>query len=135
MHFRHVQYFQDAGFPIESENIFNSETVQHFDERFTIVVGGWNSVEEYYDCASCDKYLEKITVPMLFINADDDPVSPGCVAPLHSFESNHNLILVQTPLGGHVGWCQIKDPTGAAYYDNLASNYFSTLLKCKGWIQ
>lgn len=127
--FRHLTYFQAAGFPVDKKSIVSCDTVQEFDEKFTIIVGGWNSVREYYDCASSEPYLKNVSVPMLFINAEDDPLSPGFVAPLYYFESNENLILVQTPMGGHVGWCQIQSPRGFAFNDFLAGDYFSTLLQ------
>jgi len=124
----HIEYFQDAGFPIDREHILSCRTVQEFDERFTIILGGWKTVEEYYDCASSDQFLKFIRIPVLFINAEDDPLSPACVAPFEEFEKNPNIILVHTPLGGHIGWCQLHNPRGPAFYDPIASDFFSTFI-------
>jgi len=124
----HIEFFQNAGFKISKEEILSCRTVQEFDERFTIVVGGWNSVEEYYDCASSEQFLKDIRIPVLFINAEDDPLSPGDVAPMEEFKKNPNLILVQTSKGGHIGWCQLKCPRGPAFYDHICAEFFENII-------
>ena len=51
--------------------------MREFDERFTSPTFGYGSYEEYYSAATLHtKPLHKIRVPMLCLNAADDPFSP-----------------------------------------------------------
>ena len=39
-------------------------------------VAGFDSINDLYMQSSCSMYLENITIPMVFINAQDDPIIP-----------------------------------------------------------
>lgn len=39
-------------------------------------IAGYESINELYQQSSCSKYLENITIPVVFINAQDDPIIP-----------------------------------------------------------
>ena len=79
-------------------------TIRDFDERFTIVEGGYSSVEEYYERASSIRVLGRIQTPTLMIHAKDDPFVP--------FEPFRNPVIAENPFmiflapenGGHVGF-------------------------------
>lgn len=39
-------------------------------------IAGYESINELYKQSSCSMYLDSITIPMVFINAQDDPIIP-----------------------------------------------------------
>lgn len=78
-------------------------TFHEFDRRFTAPMHGFSSVDEYWDKASSLPWLVKIKVPVLLVNAKDDPFLPPECFP---HVNNPNLTMEYTEYGGHVGFMQ-----------------------------
>lgn len=84
-------------------------TLAMFDHTFTSVAGGpppnfpFSSGDEYYIFASSHKIVSQVTVPLLTINARDDPVVRH--VPTENRENGH-VVMVLTRSGGHLGWFQ-----------------------------
>ena len=76
--------------------------IYDFDERFTAPLGGFDSVEHYYETASAKSVLTQIRVPTLILSSDDDPIVPGHVFRDALLPSNVQLHL--TDHGGHLGF-------------------------------
>jgi len=87
----------------------DNPTLGTFDNTFTCVAGGpppdfpFRTADEYYIYASSHKCLGQVTVPLLTINARDDPVVRHI--PTENTE-NGNVVMVLTGSGGHLGWFQ-----------------------------
>jgi len=86
--------------------VLASKTVYEFDEKFTIVVAGYGSVEEYYGAASCSQVLHRVAVPLLCINALDDPLCPPAAIPVERLKENPHILLAFSRYGGHVAWLE-----------------------------
>ena len=66
--------------------------------------------------ASADQRVKDIGVPLLVLNAADDPIAqynnkPG-VFDAETLAANPNLVVAVTATGGHLGWCDAADPCG-----------------------
>jgi len=90
-------------------------TIDTFDQVFTRIGGGssppwpFASASEYYEYASSHKVLGNIRIPILSINAADDPVVQEVPA---DAKENDWVVMVLTPNGGHLGWFESGDGWG-----------------------
>lgn len=71
------------------------------DNTMTLALSNDESVFHYYKRLSCDKHIENIKIPSLFINAEDDLVSKPEFIPLDSLYSNPYCFTLITSKGGH----------------------------------
>lgn len=79
-------------------------TFLEFDERYTAPINGFAGAEHYWRESSCLRVLEKIRLPVLLLNALDDPfLSPAC-HPRELAAGHEFLHLELSPAGGHVGF-------------------------------
>eukprot|EP00927_Polykrikos_kofoidii_P049953 TRINITY_DN43926_c0_g1_i1.p1 TRINITY_DN43926_c0_g1~~TRINITY_DN43926_c0_g1_i1.p1 ORF type:complete len:453 (-),score=55.12 TRINITY_DN43926_c0_g1_i1:168-1466(-) len=65
-------------------------------------IHGYASVEDYFHQNDPEPGLASIVCPVLFIAAKDDPLVVP--VPRNAIRSNRNLLLLETPGGGHLGW-------------------------------
>ncbi len=70
---------------------------------------------------------------MLFINAEDDPVSPFLESvPFTTVEKNHNLLFVSTSTGGHIGWLSgLQIWNNISWIDKGAVLFMQSVLELK----
>lgn len=78
-------------------------SIRLFDELYTAPDGGYGTAENYYRSASALPVIDRIKVPVLLIQAQDDPFVPW-----HSFASEKlqaaNICLLSPEHGGHAGF-------------------------------
>lgn len=91
-----------------------------FDDLFTCRVAGFNNPWEYYREVSPANRIKNIRVPTLVLNSIDDP-AVGCRLPYMDIERNPNVVLVETDLGGHLGWVKSN---GDFWCVEVAEEYF-----------
>ena len=84
--------------------LLQSETVYQFDDRFTRKLFGYNSVRHYYRDGSSDLYLSTVAVPLLCLQAEDDPISVNWAIPYEIIAANPFVTLMVSNSGGHIGW-------------------------------
>ncbi|KAF4323477.1 hypothetical protein BBO99_00001339 [Phytophthora kernoviae] len=90
---------------IDIEALKTVKSVSEFDELFTIKHFNYKSVDEFYLDGSCVTRLPKVTVPLLCLNAEDDPISVATSLPSREVvEANPNVILCTTKSGGHLAF-------------------------------
>jgi len=97
-----------------------SPTFTKVNAHLTAIIGGappefpHSTVEDFYRWASCATDIRGVRVPLLAINADDDPivqVLPEEEVRTGSSEEGGtgNVMMIVTRGGGHVGWFHGKD--------------------------
>ena len=88
---------------IDTSMVAKIKTIREFDERYTAVIHGFKSANEYYQKCSAKQFLKDITTPTLIIHALDDPFMTPLVLPKKSAIST-NIKLEVLENGGHVGF-------------------------------
>lgn len=88
-------------------NIAGIEELQHFpdfDNRFTAPLHGFKDAEDFYHQASANTHLPHIGIPVLLVNAKNDPMLPQSCYPVE-IAQNHPFVYLEIPEnGGHVGF-------------------------------
>ncbi|OJA21619.1 hypothetical protein AZE42_01663 [Rhizopogon vesiculosus] len=90
-------------------------TITMFDEHFTRIGGGssppwpFASANDYYEYASSHNVLSRVRIPLLAINAADDPVVQD--VPMDA-GGNGWVVMALTPYGGHLGWFESDEGWG-----------------------
>lgn len=69
---------------------------------------GYTSAALLYKSISCQLHLHKITVPVMFLIAKDDPITKFNVVPMDDLKRNPNFMVGVTDKGGHCEFFQTK---------------------------
>ncbi|MFP4110094.1 MAG: YheT family hydrolase [Desulfonatronovibrio sp.] len=89
---------------VDAKDLKKAWTLQDFDNYYTAPLNGFQDAEDYYAQTSCLRFLNRIRVPTLLVQARDDPfLSPSCF-PLAQAAKNPLLFLEIPKYGGHVGF-------------------------------
>ncbi|MEM9920124.1 MAG: alpha/beta fold hydrolase, partial [Bacteroidota bacterium] len=80
-----------------------------FDNFFSAPINGYKDADDFYRQGSAINFMGPINVPVLLVNALNDPIlSPNCYP--KEFCEQHAFIYLETPQhGGHVGFSGTKD--------------------------
>jgi hypothetical protein len=89
---------------IDVNNIEAIKTFDEFHERYTVPLHGFDSINDFYQKATCDQYLENIERPCLIVNAYNDPMLGDECYPFSFAEKSTNIFLEVPKVGGHVGF-------------------------------
>lgn len=83
-------------------------SLEDFDNRYTAPLHGFRDAQDYYAKASAKPVLERMAVPVLLINALDDPfLSPECFPYREAYRSP--FLVLETPRhGSHVGFYELS---------------------------
>lgn len=81
-------------------------SAEDFDTLFTCKVYNYPSAADYYHEQSCLSVLQHVKIPLLLINAVDDPLVIPDLIPYHLPPMNENIVLITTKHGGHLGWIE-----------------------------
>lgn len=89
---------------IDPKKIKSCKTFIEFDEIVTAPTNGFETAHDYYSYASARRVIEKTAIPLLVVQAKDDPFLTKECFPLRTAARNPNVFLEITPSGGHVGF-------------------------------
>ncbi len=77
---------------------------RQFDAQFSAPLNGFETAEAFYEYASAANFMAPIDVPVLLVNALNDPIIPPACTPWELAAGNPLIHLEAPALGGHVGF-------------------------------
>jgi len=92
------------------EHLPKIHTITDFDEYYTSKLFGFGTAANYFRTQSSNQFLERIRVPTLLLQSQDDPLIPFSVYDLPIFKTNPSLTLVAASHGGHLGFLSRQRP-------------------------
>jgi predicted alpha/beta-fold hydrolase len=101
------------------------ETLYEIDDRITAPSFGFRNADHYYETQSARRFLDRIRVPTLLIQAEDDTFIPFSIFSDPAIESNPSITLLATRHGGHLGFLSRANPR--FWVDAAAIDFLNTL--------
>lgn len=100
------------------ERIARARTLWEFDDLVTAPLHGYANAADYYRRASSKFFLERIRVPTLLLNAENDPFLPHAVLDdVRVFAAQNRFVTcIFPPHGGHVGFVSGTRPWAPVYW-------------------
>eukprot|EP00051_Salpingoeca_urceolata_P018208 m.254325 g.254325 ORF g.254325 m.254325 type:complete len:248 (+) comp19144_c0_seq3:89-832(+) len=89
---------------VDFEALGSAKTIKEFDALVIVQMFGYADVEAYYADATSLKWAPHVAIPLLCLNAADDPFSPLTGIPVDMCQQNSNVVVAVPPCGGHVGF-------------------------------
>jgi predicted alpha/beta-fold hydrolase len=100
------------------------KTLRDFDDLFTGPIHGFADAAEYYEVNSSLQFLDRITVPTLVLNAQNDPFLSDTCFPVRLAKKLDQVYFEFPKHGGHVGF---SGPMGEkSFFSELRAVEFIT---------
>ncbi|KAL2527772.1 esterase/lipase/thioesterase family protein [Abeliophyllum distichum] len=132
---KHALLFEDIGGEFDIPMAANAKSVREFDEGLTRVSFGFKSVDDYYSNSSSSDSIKNVSIPLLCIQAANDPIAPSRGIPREDIKENPNCLLIVTPKGGHLGWVAGGEaPLGAPWTDPMVMDFLEHLEQARSSI-
>ena len=91
---------------------------------------GFPSVDAYYEYSGSKNKVGDVAIPLMTVQALDDPIAVADSIPRDVIKANPNVILLETETGGHLGWeAGPETPFGAPWPDEVVMRFFEALLE------
>ncbi|XP_060605450.1 monoacylglycerol lipase ABHD2-like [Ruditapes philippinarum] len=111
----------------KEKEVFCATSLIDVDENYSRIRAGFKSAFEYYKRHSSAYVMKNIKVPMLLMNAADDPLVPPPLYkhPKQFVEKNENCIFMTTKHGGHLGYFEggLLVPENVTWLDRVIIEY------------
>ncbi|XP_078343367.1 monoacylglycerol lipase ABHD2-like isoform X1 [Oculina patagonica] len=87
-------------------HVRSSSSLVELDDVYLKKMAGFHHLDEFYAVNSSCNYINQIKIPVLLLNALDDPLVPEelFVTPYNHVKCNESAIFVVTHHGGHLGF-------------------------------
>lgn len=107
--------------------LYMATSLMQIDDNVMRKFHGYTSLKEYYEEESCLRYLHRIHVPLMLVNAADDPLVHESLLsiPKSLSEKRENVMFVLPLHGGHLGFFEgaMLLPEPLTWMDKLVVQY------------
>nr|XP_055179575.1 phospholipase ABHD3 [Nyctereutes procyonoides] len=114
---------------IDMDHVMKAKSIREFDKRFTSVMFGYQTIDDYYTDASPNRRLKSVGIPVLCLNSVDDVFSPSHAIPVETAKQNPNVALVLTSYGGHIGFLEGIWPRQSTYMDRVFKQFVQAMVE------
>lgn len=122
-HAKKPQTLEDS----DLSRLYMATSLMQIDDNVMRKFHGYNSLKEYYEEESCMRYLHRIYVPLMLVNAADDPLVHESLLsiPKSLSEKRENVMFVLPLHGGHLGFFEgsMLLPEPLTWMDKLVVEY------------
>ncbi|XP_074647163.1 monoacylglycerol lipase ABHD2-like isoform X2 [Tubulanus polymorphus] len=115
--------------------IFKSTDLKILDELYSRRRAGFTNLLDYYAWCSSSNYINNISIPMLMLNALDDPLVPPDMfdIPKSFIDKNDKSLFVVTKHGGHLGFFESAPknrllPRRVTWLDKVIVDYANAVI-------
>ncbi|KAJ4823037.1 hypothetical protein Tsubulata_012354 [Turnera subulata] len=98
---KHESYFTRVG---NWEGIVKARRIRDFNKNAVCPASKFETVDTYYRLSNSAFYVGNVSVPLLCINALDDPVCTRDAIAWDECRANKNIVLATTEHGGHLAF-------------------------------
>lgn len=112
---------------IDYEAAMACSTLYDFDGIYTAPIHGFKSAMDYWTKCSAKAVLKQVSVPLLLLNAKNDPFLPTWALPKES-EVSDCVYLEQPAEGGHIGFPIGNPPGSLSYLPDRIMRFFDEAL-------
>ncbi|XP_053318370.1 monoacylglycerol lipase ABHD2 [Spea bombifrons] len=117
--------------PSDLSRLYTATSLMQIDETVMRKFHGYKTVKEYYEAESCVRYLHNIHVPIMLVNAVDDPlVHESLLSIPKTLAAKKENVMVALPLhGGHLGFFEgaVLFPEPLTWMDKLLVQYSNAI--------
>ncbi|KAF2454417.1 Alpha/Beta hydrolase protein [Lineolata rhizophorae] len=108
---------------VDVDRVRKTRYLYEFDREIQCPTWGYPTEGAYYRDASSVDSLLGVRIPLLGVNAEDDPIAAGECIPFNEFKANPLTALVTTAVGGHLSWFE---PSGGRWFARAVSTFPSS---------
>eukprot|EP00287_Rhodomonas_sp_CCMP768_P002340 CAMPEP_0196738314 /NCGR_PEP_ID=MMETSP1091-20130531/15743_1 /TAXON_ID=302021 /ORGANISM="Rhodomonas sp., Strain CCMP768" /LENGTH=452 /DNA_ID=CAMNT_0042082275 /DNA_START=16 /DNA_END=1374 /DNA_ORIENTATION=- len=147
MTFLHQEYLKKHGKDLEKKvpgfdlnRALAATSHSDLDEALVQSLYGFEEISDYYEAVASRPYIPSVEVPLLCIQAADDPLftegeEPSkCweTLPVDELHDNTNIVYFETELGSHLNFVEANRPEGViradfSFSDRAIATFFDTV--------